>query len=33
MNSPQKLPKKDEFSPVVVGVHIFERKVIHSLDG
>jgi len=33
MNILKKMPKKNKFSPVVVGVHIFERKVIHSLDG
>ena len=30
MNSPQKLPKKDEFSPVVVGVRIFFAKKLST---
>lgn len=33
MNTPQKLPKKDEFSPVVVGVRIFVEKLSTDLMG
>ena len=33
MNSPQKLPKKDEFSPVVAGVRIFAKKLSTALMG